>query len=359
MPNQVVYIPCQNCPIKPSPGFDKKDLANHHLEIMGWCGYACTYCSSPWGNYLRINRKPFADITEEQLGQRSYPSTNPDLTFQYPDFVEKLELQLADIDKSFGKGNELVFSQLTDGFSSIVVGNGKTRYALDRILEKTSFTIRVMTKNAVVGTDRWIRYFLQHKDRFIIGLSIGTTNDDWQRQVELGTSSPSARIKAINKLIDAGVRTYAMVCPVFPHVLQNGMFEDLLDQLNIPKLEHVWTEPYNDRANWERVHKGLDDSHPDKEWLHKCYQEKKYYMWSDYASELYERILKKAESEGWEDIFTYLLYEAHIDMKDVPRFGDLHGILLQTKKGEDGYSKHPEFRNLQLEIEAKGYKNAG
>ena len=359
MKNQVVNLACPFHPVKVSPGFYKKDLADFHLDIMGWCGYNCTYCSSPWGNYLRINRESFADITEEQLGERTYPLTNPYLTFQYPDFVEKLDAQLGGVDKSFGEGRELVFSQLTDGFSPIALGRGITRYALDRIIESTSFTIRVMTKNAVVGTDPWIRYFLQNQERFIIGLSIGTTNDDWQRQVEMGTSSPSARIKSINKLINAGVRTYTMVCPVFPHVLHGNIFEDLLEQLNPVKQEHIWTEPYNDRTNWDIVSDGLDDDHPDKSWLYHCYKLENYYMWSDYAADLYERILKKSEADGWEDKFTYLLYEAHIESQDVHRFGDLHGVLLQCAKDDDEYSKHSDFRNLQIELEARGYRNAG
>jgi len=359
MQNQVVNLPGIQNPISLSPGFDKKGLSDYKLDIMGLCGYGCIYCSSNWGNYLRINRKQFATITEEQLGQKSYPTDNPNLTFQFPDIIEKLETQLKGKPKTFGKGQVLVFSQLTDGFSPIAVGRGLTKYVLDTVLEKTSFTIRVMTKNAIVGTDLWIDYFLKHQDRFIVGMSIGTTSDDWQKQIEIGTSNPTARIQAINNLIDAGVRTYTMLCPVFPHVVNNGMFEDLLEQLNADKQEHIWAEPYNDRANWKVVQEGLDDTHPDKGWLQQCYGEKKYSMWSDYASDLYERILVKSKSDGWEDKFTYLLYERHIESKDVSRFSDLHGIMLQCPKGNDGYSKHPGFRDLQLELEARGYRIAG
>jgi len=359
MQNQIVNIPGVSNPVKISPGFNKKGLADYKLDIMGLCGYGCIYCSSNWGNYLRINRDTFADITEEQLGEISYPTDNPNLTFVFPDVMEKLDSQLATVNKSFGKDQVLVFSQLTDGFSPINVGSGLTQYVLDRILKETSFKIRIMTKNAVVGSEKWVKYFLRNKDRFIVGLSIGTTDEEWRKEIEIGTSSISSRIVAINNLLDAGVKTYVMLCPVFPHALKDEIIEDLLIQIRVNELEHIWTEPYNDRVNWKTIHDGLSDNHFDKKWLEDCFEKNNNSIWSDYASELYEVILNKAIAGGWDDNFTYLLYEGQIDSEDVYRFKDLQGIMLQSPKDEDGYSKHADFKNIEIDIESMEYSNAG
>ena len=359
MSKKTVGIPGVKDPVKLSPGFNKKGLADYKLDIMGLCGFGCIYCSSNWGNYLRVNRDKFAEITEKQLGEKSYPSDDPKLTFVYPDVIEKLDAQLEKIDKSFGKNQVLVFSQLTDGFSPINVGSGLTRYVLDRILAKTSFKIRVMTKNAVVGSEKWVKYFHRNKDRFTVGLSIGSTDDDWSKGIEIGTSSQTARIEAINNLLDAGVETYVMLCPVFPHALKDNILENLLDQIRVNELEHVWSEPYNDRVNWKTVRDGLKEDHYDKKWFDDCFDKKNNNMWSDYASELYETILDKAVAEGWDDKFTYLLYEGQIESKDVKRFKNLHGILLQSPTDGDGYSKHSDFRNIEIDNESKEYSNAG
>ena len=59
MKNVVVEVPTIKLPIAASPGFNKKDLSSYKLDILALCGFACTYCSSNCGNYLRIRRKPF------------------------------------------------------------------------------------------------------------------------------------------------------------------------------------------------------------------------------------------------------------------------------------------------------------
>src|SRR4051812_41631554 len=90
---KVVQVPSIAEPIQASPGFAKKLLSDYKLDLMGLCGFGCTYCSSNAGNYLRINREKFADLTQAQTGERSYPSDDPALTFTWPDVLEKLGRQ--------------------------------------------------------------------------------------------------------------------------------------------------------------------------------------------------------------------------------------------------------------------------
>jgi hypothetical protein len=66
--SKVVRVPCIIRPLTGSPGFDKKELAQFKLDVVALCEFGCRYCSSNWGNYLRIRRKQFADLTEQQLG---------------------------------------------------------------------------------------------------------------------------------------------------------------------------------------------------------------------------------------------------------------------------------------------------
>ena len=114
---KVVHVPSTKKLIQPSPGFAKKELATRHLELMALCNFGCAYCSSNSGNYLRINRDKFALMTEEQLGARHYPSDTPELTFEWADVIEKLDAETTRLPKSFGTGETLVFSQLTDALS--------------------------------------------------------------------------------------------------------------------------------------------------------------------------------------------------------------------------------------------------
>ncbi len=114
MKNRFVVVPTIEKLIRPSPGFKKKELSDFKLDLLALCGFGCTCCSSNAGNYLRIHREEFANLTEQQLGARTYPSQDPSLTFIWPDVIEKLKTELSSRRKSWGEGKTLVFSMLTD-----------------------------------------------------------------------------------------------------------------------------------------------------------------------------------------------------------------------------------------------------
>jgi len=240
----------------------------------------------------------------------------------------------------------LVFSMLTDGFSPYLLKNGVTEEALRLVVEKTSFRVRVLTKNAVVGSDNWIRFFQSHPDRFVVGLSIGTRDDQWARRIEIGTSTPSARLRALTNLQAAGVPTYGMLCPVFPDVFLEGRLDELVDKISPLVAEHVWAEPYNDRANWRVVAAGYAPGETGGKWLSEVYERGNKAAWSQYATDLYECLRDRARREGWLAKLRYLLYEDMITEEDAPVFQGLEGVLLQSKPTASGQSQNPFIARL-------------
>ncbi|MCH8149253.1 MAG: hypothetical protein IH987_14930 [Planctomycetes bacterium] len=340
MQSKPVEVPSIKKPITRSPGFAKKELSDYKLDACGLCQFGCRYCSSNSGNYLRIRRAKFADLTEQQLDERLLPSEDPSLMFVWPDYLDRLREQLGKKSKGWGRGETLVYSMLTDGFSPYLVSSGITETSLRLVLEKTSFRIRVLTKNAIVGTSRWTRFFCEHSDRFVVGLSMGTLDDRWAKRVEVGTPSPTSRLKALRKLQDAGVPTYGMLCPIFPDVLEGDQLEKLIDRIRPQEVEHVWAEPYNDRQNWEAVRSGYRRGGHGHRWLTEVYEQGRKDLWSKYATELYMRLRDKADREGWLGKLRYLLYEDQITQQDSRMFEGLEGVLLQSKPDKDGRSRN-------------------
>jgi len=360
---KVVNVPSIQKPIQKSPGFAKKELADYKLDLMGLCSYGCSYCSSTAGNYLRMKREELADATAEQTGERTYPADDPALTFAWPDVEERLAAQLATKAPTWGAGKTLVLSQLTDAFSPLALSTGLTERAVRMVLERTSFRIRVLTKGAVVGTDKWIRLFADHPGRFVVGLSIGTLDNEWARKVEIGTSSPSARVEALHRLQDAGVPTFGMLCPVFPDVLLGEGVERLVAAMRPEKCETFWAEPYNDRNNWQAVRAGYSEGTYGWEFLTAVYRDGKRAQWSRYATDLYERIAIVGMRDGWIARFKYLLYEDWIAKSDAGRFAGMAGVLLQSKPAErevngkpveTGWSTNRAIRDAQR-FEGDGY----
>lgn len=348
MVTKVVAVPSIKQLITESPGFAKKRLSDYKLDLLALCQFACRYCSSNAGNYLRINRVKFAALTHEQLGEALLPSTAPELMFAWTYWKEKLLAQLDRVGPTFGTGKTLVYSMLTDGFSPHLVGSGATREALDLILQRTQFRIRILTKNAVIGTAKWCDYFREHPDRFVVGLSTGTTDDAWAKKVELFTAVPSRRLQSLRRVQDAGVPTYGMLCPVFPDMLQGDRLEKLIDDIRPELVEHLWAEPYNDRQNWMKVRDGFLPSSDTYRWMNAAFGGKDDdVQWSAYATELYVRLRNKACREGWLHKLRYLLYEDKITASDAKEFAGLEGVLLQSKPAADGKSRNPHIAALQ------------
>jgi len=347
MKPKVVTVPSLKTPIQSSPGFAKKGLSDFKLDACGLCQFGCRYCSSNMGNYLRINRTPFANLTEQQLGNRKLPQDDPFLMFVWPDFLDRLEKQLATKKPEWGLGKTIVYSMLTDGFSPLLVKEGVTKTTLELVLKFTAFRIRILTKNAIVGTSPWINFFLGNPGRFVVGLSIGTLDGDWAIQVEIGTSSPAARLRAMQNLQQAGVPTFGMLCPIFPDVLHGDQLEQLVESIAPGQVEHLWAEPYNDRDNWKVVRAGYNPGTPEHVWFSQVYEHRRKETWSRYASELYLRLRKKARKEGWIDKLRYLLYEKDITLEDAQQWGSLEGIWLQSKPDIEGKSKNPHVAIYQ------------
>jgi len=348
---KIVTIPITKTLIKKAPGFAKKQLADYKVDIVGLCGFGCRYCSSNTGNYLRIYRQQFAALTEEQLGDRLLPTERPELMFVYDDVVEHLRRELHGISRNWGTGKVLVFSMLTDAFSPFLVERGITEQALATLVESTGFTIRVLTKNAIVGSDAWIEFFLRHRDRFVVGLSCGTLDDDWARRVELGTSSPTERLAALRRLQDAGVRTFGMLCPVFPDALDQESLDELVSRTNPNACEDIWAEPFNDRQNWRVVRDGYQPGSAGYEWLTQAFERRRGGEWSAFATQLYVTMRLKAEAEGWLEKMKFMLYEKHVEPEHARSFCDLRGLLLKSPGDKSGLSKNQAFRTLQTAIE--------
>ncbi len=196
--------------VAPSPGFQKKGLADVHLEAMLFCQYGCAYCSSNAGPALRFRNKSNQKLIRQELGRDWNPHDARDIAIAYEGLVARLDEELSARVRKPGKGKTLVYSQLTDGFSPVLVSTGTTRQVLELLIEKTDYRIRVLTKNAIVGSPKWVKFFASHPDRFVVGLSTGSLDSQVSKSLELLTSQPRQRLNALRNLQDAGVPTFGM-----------------------------------------------------------------------------------------------------------------------------------------------------
>ncbi len=347
MKNIVANVPSLREPIQRCPGFSKKLLADHKLDLLTLCGFGCRYCSSISGSYLRINQRRFADMTEAQIGERILPSENPHLSLECPDVLDRLDEQLDKKSHDWGAGQTVVFSMLTDAFSPNLVEDGTTEEALRMVLDQTAFRVRILTKNAIVGSEPWLSMFAENRNRVVVGLSTGNSDDHWAIHMEVNTSLPTERLTALNALQEAGVPTFGMLCPLFPDMLEDNRLEDLVDKIDPGSVEHMWGEPFNDRINWRVVRAGNRFGSSTHRWFTDVYEKGNKAAWSSYATELFVRLRDKARAEGWVGKLRFLLYENDITEHDAAEFRTFEGVLLQSKPQPDGFSRNPHIARYQ------------
>lgn len=324
----------------------KKELADFHLDMLRYCGFGCKYCSTNSGFTMRFMKASMKEELRQQLGRDFNPHRDGDVAIGYRNSIRHLQVELFDRSVINDTGKTVVYSQLTDGFSPNLVAEGVPRKALELLLKHTKLRIRILTKNAVVGESDWIDFFLANRDRFVVGLSIGTLNDQFASTMEAGTSLPSERVEAHHRLQDAGVQTFGMMCPVFRHVVMSNELEALVHALRPELCEKIWFEPYNSRNNWKQC-QDVYENHWERKWFTDVFEDKQLDLWSEYAGHLYRRMRHAAEAGGWTDKLRYLLYEKDFTADYVHLLGDLVGVLFQSPVGDDGFSKNDAIRDLQ------------
>ena len=350
-------------PILESPGFAKKGLSDFHLDLARRCAAGCSYCSSNIGYPMRVNKQRLVALAREQLGEEVDPTRAPDVSIVWDadEVMRRLKAQvMSKKGPGWGQGKTLMVSQLTDAFLGYPLSSGLTRRALDRVLLSTSFRVRILTKSDVVGREPWLSYFKAHPGRFVVGLSVGTLDDAWAAKVEPGTSKPSARLRALRRLQDAGVPTFGMLCPIFPDASSDEALGKLLDAIRPEQCETVWAEPFNDRDNWQAVREGYAVDGDEWTWFTDVCGRRNMKAWSAYATSIYATLWCRAVRDGWLHKLAYLLYEDQITAGDAWTFRNLEGVLLQSKpiaketrgaipipNADAGYSPNPWIRKLQ------------
>lgn len=149
----------------------------------------------------------------------------------------------------------VLLGSVTDAYQPIDRKYQITRKILE-ILLKHDFPISILTKSDLVVRD--IDLLKQFSD-CDVGLTITTLANAKSRDFEPRSSSPDKRIKALEKLHKAGIKTYGFVGPILPEITDlRSIFQNLKG-----KIDFVMAESLNTKCgNWEDVLDLLKKKYP-------------------------------------------------------------------------------------------------
>lgn len=137
----------------------------------------------------------------------------------------------------------ILFSSVTDPYQGIEAKYKITRRCLE-ILADVNYPapISILTKSPLVTRD----IDLFKRLNIEVGMTVTSTGDPITRAIEVNAPPNQTRIKALEKLHDSGITTYAFVGPLLPHLAEKPEeIEKLFKSLWEVGVKNIWIEHIN------------------------------------------------------------------------------------------------------------------
>jgi DNA repair photolyase len=206
-------------------------LKNHDYQIDPYigCEHACYYCYA-------LNQAE-TDWSKEVL-------INKDITGQLGGELENRSPQ------------KIYMGYYTDPYQPCEAEFRQTRQVLALLLEK-NFSVSILTKSDLIVRDMDI---LREMDDASASVSVAFNDNSIRQKFEAHTMDTEARIKALQKLREAGIRTSALICPVIPYITKVIPLIEML----APYTDAIWIYGLSienrQYRNWQNV-EGILQTH--------------------------------------------------------------------------------------------------
>jgi DNA repair photolyase len=285
--------------------FEKKRLALFGVTCGIKCGNGCLYCYM--SSLLRMH-PVFAQIGKNPFAS-GYAIVDPDTPNRVArDACRKRHRGMVQL-CTFG-----------DAWAQEAVQYDIGRRCLEAILSQPDWTVRILTKNAVVAKD--FDVIERHSDRILFGMSITSTPDKASQTaiIEPNASSISERTAVMKKAHKCGVRTYAMLCPLLPGIADSP---DQVEQLVKSAVEYgaqeIFAEPVNTRGPGLRITQETLANYGYKDEAAAIKSIRNQKGWSRYTTRLICNVQRSVRKLSDISRLRFLLYPSRLTEKDAAR----------------------------------------
>lgn len=191
------------------------------------CQHACSYCYARFMKKFTGHKEPWGEFVDVK--------------------VNAAELLKREITKK--KRDRVWVSGVCDPYQPLEAKYRLTRQCLE-ILAQYDWPVTVQTRSPLVLRDLDI---LKQGRFFEVGFSVTTADDGMRKLFEPDAPAIASRVRALDELHRAGMRTFVMIAPMLPgaeglaEILAGKVDAVILDQMNY------------DYANWVYRKYGLED----------------------------------------------------------------------------------------------------
>jgi DNA repair photolyase len=191
------------------------------------CQHGCSYCYARFMKRVTGHKEPWGEFVDVK--------------------INAADLLRVEIQKK--KRGRVWVSGVCDPYQPLEAKYQLTRQCLE-ILARNNWPVIIQTRSPLVLRDMDI---IKDARDFEVGLSVTTADDSIRKLFEPQAPPIEDRIKALDELHRAGIRTYAMIAPVLPGA------EGLADLLK-GKIDYVLIDRMNYHyADWVYRKYGLED----------------------------------------------------------------------------------------------------
>ncbi len=195
------------------------------------CQHSCSYCYARFMKRFTGHREPWGEFVDVKVNA--------------PDLLRR------EITKK--KPARVWISGVCDPYQPLEAKYKLTRQCLEMLVQ-SNWPVVVQTRSPLVLRD--IDILREGRD-LEVGFSVTTADDSIRKLFEPRAPTITGRVKALDELHRAGIRTYVMIAPILPGA--EGLAEMLAGKVDYVRLDRL---NYN-HANWVYRKYGLDDKMTD------------------------------------------------------------------------------------------------
>lgn len=227
--------------------------ANYVINPYIGCQHACKYCYAEFMKRFTNHSEPWGAFVDVKINACEV---------------------LGKLEKTHDKS--ILFSSVTDPYQPIEAKYKLTRAILQKLVSAQP-KVEILTKSYLVTRDIDILKLL---DDITVGVSLMTLDENISSEIEPMAAKPKLRLEALRKCKEAGLKTYAFISPIFPHITD---IEPIIRTVN-DYVDFFMFENLNLRgSNKKRILEYIDCNYPG-------------------LSEIYDKIFNKNDISYWVEL---------------------------------------------------------
>ena len=182
------------------------------------CEFGCSYCYARYTHRYVVERAHDAGkLTDAEFAD--YRGAHGWEAFEKRIFVKQQVVGALDADlKRVPLGHTIVIGTATDPYQPAERRFKITRAVLQRLARCEGLSFGIITKSPLIARDCDLLVRLQERNELQVHVSLITADAPLARKLEARSPVPAARLRALRKLVDAGVNAGLIIAPVLPGI---------------------------------------------------------------------------------------------------------------------------------------------